>query len=84
MVKFAELELKRFNERLKNYNTRLFSDQTILEWAVAQLPEKDINAREIRRQLRNEVENLMSKIILESKIKDNYQLAIEKNKLAVK
>ncbi len=84
LVQIAELELKRFNERLKHYETSLATDHKVLEWIVAGLASPHAGAREVRRYVRGEVEALMSKIILKDKVKEKYKLAVQENKLAIK
>lgn len=84
LVQIAELELGRFNERLHTYKTKVQSDKKTLEWLVTQLPKHEHGARDVRRFIRSQVENLMSDIILEKKVKHSYLLAIKENHLALK
>ena len=82
LVKIAELELNRFNERLRSYRTSVSADQKTLEWLVGQ--NKKNGAREVRRQLRSAVEALIAGIILEHQLKDKYRLTVQDNQLAVR
>ena len=80
----AKLELARLNERLAAHSTTLLADDKILAYLAAQLPDQNSGARDLRRHLRAEVENLMAEIILKDKIKKNYRLTLVENKLMVK
>lgn len=84
LVSIAELELKRFNERLKNYHTELLSTHEALEWVVAELPERTKGAREVRRWLRSRMEMLMSNIIINHKVKNKYILSVADNTMVIK
>lgn len=84
LTKVAALELGKFNERLQNYQTSLKTDASTLEWLVKHTPEKQPGARDIRREVRKEVEQLLAEIILQKKLKSAYNLRVEKEKLVVK
>lgn len=83
LIKIAGLELNRLNERLKNYHTTVSSDPATFKWLIKNTPEKPAGAREVRRYLSAEVEALISRIILEEKLKPLYKLAVKNNHLAV-
>lgn len=84
LAQLAEIELKRFNEQLNHYHTSVTTDKEVLEWAVSQLPSGSTGAREVRRYIRDQVEHLMTEIILHQKIKKHYALEINNNGLAIK
>ena len=84
LVSIAELELQRFNERLNHYHTKVHSDKKVLEWLVTQLPQHEHGARHVRRFIRHEVEQLMSTIILDRKVKQKYSLIVTDNHLTLK
>jgi ATP-dependent Clp protease ATP-binding subunit ClpC len=84
LAKLADLEIKKFNEQLRNYQTSIDSDEKVLEWVVSQIPQSNSGARAVRRFVREKVENLMSNIILGKKIKKKYKLAVSENNLTVK
>lgn len=84
LVQIAALELQKFNERLKQYHTTVTGDEKVLQWLVAQLPQKNSGARDVRRSLRHQVELLMADIILQNKVKGKYQLKVVNDALAVK
>ncbi|MEK7625105.1 MAG: ATP-dependent Clp protease ATP-binding subunit, partial [Patescibacteria group bacterium] len=84
LTRIAGLELKRFNEQLHHYHTVLTPDELVLGWVISQLPQNNSGAREIRRFVRDQVENLMSEIILKKKVKKNYTLTVSDNVLFVK
>lgn len=79
----AAIELKRFNERLNHYRTSISSDKKVLEWVVSQLPKSRSGARDVRRFVRDQVESLMSDVILKKKIKKHYSLVVEGDNLRV-
>ena len=81
LSQIAALEIARLNDRLKNYHTEISTDEKIPEWVVKQLPNQTTGARDIRRTIKNVVENMMSEIILEGKIKNKYKLQLKENKL---
>ena len=81
LSQIAALEIDRLNDRLKNYHTEISTDEKILNWVVKQLPSQTTGARDIRRTVKNVVENMMSEIILEGKIKNKYKLQLKENKL---
>ncbi len=84
LTKVAALELHKFNDRLQSYQTTLKADNETLEWLVKNTGEKQPGARDIRREVRKEVEQLLAEIILQKKIKSAYNLRVEKEKLVVK
>lgn len=84
LAQIAELELKKFNEQLYHYHTSVSSEKKVLEWAVSQLPKNSQGARDVRRYIREQVEALMSDVILHKKIKKHYTLAVNDNTLFVK
>jgi ATP-dependent Clp protease ATP-binding subunit ClpC len=84
LIKLAELELVKFNERLKNHHTSLEAQPDIFEWFIKQLPEKQRGARDIRRLVREKSENLIADLILKRKIKPHYELVVKDNELSLK
>jgi len=74
LAEIAQLEINELNERLKKYKTKINTEPKIMKWLIKQLPEKNNNAREARSHIRQQVENLISEIILNKKIKTNYEL----------
>jgi ATP-dependent Clp protease ATP-binding subunit ClpC len=82
--KIAALEIKKLNERLANYKTKIEAKESILSSFISSLPQTDINARTIRRELRTEIEKLMAEIILNKKNKKQYTLEITDKQLFVK
>ena len=84
LVAIAALELESFNNRLKTYHTTLSSDKKVLEWIVAQLPPNQMGARAVRQYIRNQIEALISEIILQGKIKKKYTLTVGEKTLALK
>ena len=84
LQKLAELELKRFNEQLRHYHTSISTDNKVLEWVVSQIPGAKSGAREVRQFIREQVEGLMTEIILRKKVKNNYLLTVSDNALLVK
>ena len=81
LIKIAELEMNQLNERLKNYHTQIISDEKTLDWLVKNFDQHNIGARDIRRTVRSEVENLVAKIILQGKVKNKYRLNLQDEKL---
>jgi len=83
-AKIAELELNQLNKRLERYHTLVKADKDILQQLINQLPERKINARDVRQKIRNDVERLISEIILRDRAKPCYRLIMEEEKLGVK
>ncbi len=81
LVRIAELELHRFNERLKEYQTTVTSSAHVLEELIAGLPKNESGAREVRRAVRSQVEALISHAILRSKVKPSYRLGIKNHSI---
>jgi len=84
LAKIAALEIKKLNERLNNYHTKIEAKEQILTNFISNLPQSDINARTVRRELRTEIEKLMAEIILKKKSKKQYTLEIKEKQLFVK
>lgn len=84
LVKIAELEIRELNGRLARHATSLETDNGALAWMIEQLRREKGGARDIKRKIRSEVENLLSEIILKEKIKDRYRLGIKNNALYLK
>ncbi len=80
MAKIAALEITELNKQLTPYHTTIKADEKVFDWFVNQLPEKN-NAREVRRQIRNQVEKIMAELIMQDKIKTQHTLVLQKNKL---
>lgn len=84
LVKIAQLEIDRLNEQLKKYKTKIATETKIMNWLVKQLPDKKSNARDIRYYVRQEVEKLISTIILNKQPKHKYSLQKSGQKLAIR
>jgi ATP-dependent Clp protease ATP-binding subunit ClpA len=84
LAKIAELEITKFNEQLAQYHTKIETKEKILSEYIASLPNTNANARTIRRQLRTEMEKLMTSEILKKKNKKQYTLDIADKQLFVK
>lgn len=84
LVRIAELELNRFNQRLQEYKTNVTGNEAVLNWMIKQLPTSQQGARDVRRLLRAQVERLMSSVILTKKIKNRYALTIQGDHLVLK
>ncbi|HNU96280.1 MAG TPA: ATP-dependent Clp protease ATP-binding subunit [Candidatus Magasanikbacteria bacterium] len=83
LEKIARLEIELFNERLKNYKTKITAPEKTLSWVIDQLKPQNQNARELKTLIENQVEELMTEIILKGKIKKQYSLKLQKEKLIV-
>jgi ATP-dependent Clp protease ATP-binding subunit ClpC len=84
LLHLAELEIKKFNDRLKNYHTAITIDKDSLHHLLSQIPQKTLGARDVRRHVREQVEHVMADIIIHKKIKPLYQLVHKENTLEVK
>ena len=84
LVKIAQLEITRLNERLNNYQTKVMAEDKIINWLIEQLPAKNNNARYVRSQIRQQIENLIAEVILKEKVKNIYQLKIVEEKLMMR
>jgi ATP-dependent Clp protease ATP-binding subunit ClpC len=83
LSKIASLEINDLNKQLENYHTTLTTNDKVFTWFIEQLPEKN-SAREIRRQIRRDVEKIMAELIISEKIKPRHQLVLQNNKLTIK
>ncbi len=84
LIKIAQLEIARLNERLKNYQTTVMAEDKIISWLISRFSIKNSNARYVRSQIRQQVENLIAGIILQEKVKSVYQLEITGEELVIK
>ncbi len=84
LARIAELELGKLNERLSEHRTRVKPGTDVWQWVLAQLGNKNANAREIRRYVRSTIEALVTEAILEKKVKSEFTLAVNKEKLTIK
>ncbi len=84
LKKIAALEVNQLNQRLAAYHTTVESSEAALDWLINQLEEKRRGAREIRRELRSEVEKLIADVIMKKKIKSAYRITVSNNHLALK
>ena len=83
LAKIASLEIAELNKQLAPYRTNLKAEEKIFDWFVGQLTEKN-NAREVRRQIRGQVEKIMAELIMQDKVKTQHKLVLQKNKLSVR
>ncbi len=83
LAKIAALEINELNKQLAIYRTAIKAEEKIFDWFVNQLPEKN-NAREVRRQIRSQVEKIMAELIMQDKVKSSHKLVLQQNKLSVK
>ncbi|MDO9509910.1 MAG: ATP-dependent Clp protease ATP-binding subunit, partial [Candidatus Magasanikbacteria bacterium] len=83
LEEIAKLQIEIFNQRLKNHKTKITAPEKILAWIVSQLKPQSQNARELRSLLESQVEELLTEIILNGKIKKQYELKIKNEKLIV-
>ncbi len=92
LVKIAELEIKRLNTRLTHYQTNIVADEKILKQFLVQLPKEKNSARDLRREVRGQIEELIAGEIMSTKdesasggkMKSKYQLTFKDNQLALK
>lgn len=84
LQRLAALELNKFNEQLLHHHTSISPDEKVLKWIVGQIPKSTSGAREVRKYIRDQVEGLMSEIILRKKVKKNYTLVVNDEALLVK
>lgn len=83
LAKIAALEIDEFNKRLEPYHTTLKAEEKVFNWFIEQTKEKN-NAREVRRQIRGQIEKMMAEIIMQNKVKKQHKLVLQENKLLVK
>ncbi len=82
LAKIAALEIDDLNKQLVAHHTKINPDKKVFEWFVTQMPEKN-NAREIRRQIRKDVEKIIGELIIKDKTKPSHKLVLHQNKLAI-
>jgi ATP-dependent Clp protease ATP-binding subunit ClpA len=73
-IEIALLELDNLNKRLEKYRTQLTVDSETMRSLLTQHPDTLQNARDVKRFIRNEIERLVSEVILNKKIKESYHL----------
>ncbi|MEK7680897.1 MAG: ATP-dependent Clp protease ATP-binding subunit [Patescibacteria group bacterium] len=83
LEKIAALEIDDLNSRLQPYKTIVKANDDIFPWILSKSG-KNISARELRRKLRGEIENIIAEIIMSGKIKSSHKIFIEKDKLQIK
>lgn len=81
LIKIAELEVSHLNDRLGQYNTSLKAEEKIIDWMLKNMADQKSGAREIRREVRTQIESIMAEIILKEKVKSKYKLELESNHL---
>lgn len=74
LAKIAVLEIESLNERLRKYRTKITARHEMLKKLIADLNEKNLNARDIRQKVRSEIENALAEIIMNGSIKPSYSL----------
>lgn len=84
LLKIAELEIADLNRRLDAYHTKVIADEIALAWLVAHMPMKTPGARDIRREIRAQIERLMVDVVASSKVKASYKLGVKGEVLSVK
>jgi len=85
LAQIAELELNQLNLALKKYRTKIMASQKVLNEIVRLLPNpQSANARQVRRFVASRLEDLMSEIILNKKIKASYQITASQNEIFLK
>jgi ATP-dependent Clp protease ATP-binding subunit ClpC len=82
LAKIAALEIDDLNKQLKTYHTKINPDKKVFDWFVGQQPEKN-SAREIRRQIRSQVEKMIARLIIQEKTKPLHKLILQNNKLTI-
>ncbi len=84
LVRIAELEIQRLNARLEHYHTTITAPTEVITTLITRVPEKVAGAREIRRQIRGQIEELLASLILkQTKLKPTYTLSIEGEKVSL-
>ncbi|MFH1291802.1 MAG: ATP-dependent Clp protease ATP-binding subunit [bacterium] len=84
LAKIAQLEIKMFNDQLKKYKTKIHAEDQTIEWLIKQISQSDLDARTVRGHVRQEVERLMSDLLLNEKVKPKYHLEAIGNQLLIK
>lgn len=84
LAQIAGLEITALNERLKKYHTAVAASEMVLQKFIASLEIKPANARDIRRQIRADIEKFLADIITKGAPKKSYSLQINKNELSLK
>ncbi|MFA7653781.1 MAG: ATP-dependent Clp protease ATP-binding subunit [Candidatus Magasanikbacteria bacterium] len=79
----ASLEINTLNRRLQNYHTAIQPTDTAIQFIVDKLTSQDAPARNLHRYIQNNIETLISEIILNNKIKKQYELTVKNNKLTI-
>jgi len=84
LSKIAHLEINNLNKQLASHNTIITSKKSVLLDFINNLNEKDVNARTIRRELRTELEKIISELILGKKYKKEYEISFKEKQVTLK
>lgn len=83
LAAITNLEVAELNKILSKYKTNLEISARALDW-LAKIEGKKINARELRKNVRKELEKIAAKIILTKKTADKYKVDLKNEELTVK
>jgi ATP-dependent Clp protease ATP-binding subunit ClpA len=76
MSKIVEIQLNRVQEQLDERHNRLNFSKDTLQWLANNDCDRVYCARSLNRLIHAEVLNLLSLLILEAKVKDNYMVDV--------
>jgi ATP-dependent Clp protease ATP-binding subunit ClpC len=84
LARIAEIEIQDLNKQLEKYKTRIESNEKIIANFISKMPKDNQSARDIRREIRNEIEKIISSVILKNKTKKSYTLEMDEDRIAIK
>ena len=84
LEKITQLEVARFNERLKKYKTKIQASSTTIKSLLNNIPSKQSSARDIRQLIRKELESLIAVQIINKETKPIYNIDMVDNNIIIK
>ena len=84
LAQIAELEITALNTRLKKYRTAIATSESVLQKFIESMDNKSVNARDIRRKIRVDIEKFLADIITNGTPKKTYSLQINNKELSLK
>ena len=79
--KIVELRFKNLEERLEKKNIKLNYDNKIINLITKEVYNPEFWAREIRRYITDNIEDIIAENLINKKVKDKVDLSVEKSKL---
>ena len=83
LLKTIDIEIQNLNNVLKKHHTKIILAKPATEYLLGENSKK-LSVRELRKNVRRQIEELISNIIVKGKVKPLYQIILQKNELNIK